>query len=203
MKKILLHSCCGPCSIYPVAELRKQGFIVTSFFYNHNIHPFKEFRRRLNTVEEFAKREKIKFIAERNYLMRQFLQDAVFNENKRCNKCYYRRLEETARYASENNFESFTTTLLYSKYQNHSVIVSQCQKLATKYGLEFYYSDFREGWQEGIDQSIAQDMYRQPYCGCIYSEQERYDKRFRKSQLKEEIDNGTDDSACHKQSKQS
>lgn len=197
MKKILLHSCCGPCSTYPVSQLKKQGFVITSYFYNHNIHPFKEFRRRLNTAEAHAKQERIKFVVERNYLMKEFLRDAVFNEDKRCVKCYYHRLNETAKYASENGFEYFTSTLLYSKYQNHALITAQCEKLASEYGIKFYYEDFRDGWQAGIDESIAQDMYRQPYCGCIYSEQERYDKRFRKSQVKEETNNDTHDSASN------
>jgi predicted adenine nucleotide alpha hydrolase (AANH) superfamily ATPase len=76
--------------------------------------------------------------------------------------------------------DAFSTTLLYSRYQNQKLIRSQAEKLAKQYGIPFYYQDFRKGWQQGIDMAKEMDLYRQPYCGCIYSEQERYDKKFRK-----------------------
>lgn len=184
MKKLLLHCCCGPCAVYPVSELKKQGYQVTAFFYNHNIHPFKEFRRRLNTLEDYAKEIQMQAIIHREYEMKEFLRDAVFNEESRCLPCYTYRMNKTAEVAQEKGFDAFTSTLLYSKYQKHEVIASLGRKLAKEHDIEFYYEDFRHGWQLGIDESIARDMYRQPYCGCIYSEQERYDKRFRKKKGK-------------------
>ncbi len=178
--KILLHTCCGPCSVYPVSLLRREGIDVAGYFFNPNIHPFKEFRRRIVALEELATRENFTVEFERDYGLRQFLRQVVFHEEKRCAVCYKMRLEATARKAAEMKVDAFSTTLLYSRYQNHELICSQSERLAEKYGVAFYYRDFREGWQQGIDKSIEMGLYRQPYCGCIYSEQERYDNRWKK-----------------------
>lgn len=179
MKKLLLHSCCGPCTAYPISQL-KNKLDITVFFYNHNIHPFKEFKKRLNTLESYLKDINIPLVACRDYGLKKFIRDAAFNEEKRCTFCYRVRLKECALYAKDNGFEAFSSTLLYSRYQNHELIIKYGEEYAEEFGLEFFYSDFRLGWQAGIDESIARNMYRQSYCGCIYSEQERYDKRFRK-----------------------
>jgi len=181
---ILLHSCCGPCTIYPLSILKSKNHDVTAYFNNPNIHPYKEFRRRLNTLKEYAKSEDFRLISEDQYGLTEFLQKVVFKEKSRCPVCYEMRLEKTAQYAAENEFDGFTTTLLYSRYQNHELIIDKCEKLAQTYSLQFIYEDFRVGWQQGIDLSIEKDMYRQPYCGCIYSEQERYDKSLRKKKSK-------------------
>jgi len=178
-KTVLLHVCCGPCSIYPVSVLREQGFEITGHFYNPNIHPYKEFKRRLATLKTYAAHEKLPLIVDNNYGLTGFLQKVVFNEQRRCSICYDSRLETIARTAAEKDFDSFSTTLLYSKYQNHKLIINTAEKYAEKYGVSFTYQDFRVGWQEGIDKSVEEGMYRQPYCGCIYSEQERYDKSLR------------------------
>ena len=182
--KILLHSCCGPCTIYPLSALRASNHEVTAYFNNPNIHPYKEFKRRLNTLKEYAITEKLPLISDDNYGLTEFLQQVVFKEKVRCPICYEMRLEKTALFAAENNFDGFTTTLLYSRYQNHDLIADRCTKLAEQFSLKFIYEDYRVGWQEGIDLSIEKDMYRQPYCGCIYSEQERYDKSLRKKKVK-------------------
>lgn len=177
---ILLHVCCAPCTIYPLRVLRAQGHVVTGYFFNPNIHPFTEFRRRLETLREFASQEDLPLIAEEKYGLTDYLRQVVFQEDRRCAICYTMRLEQTARFAAENGSEAFTTTLLYSRYQNHGLIRQTGEEIARKYGVAFHYEDFRRGWQEGIDRSIAQGLYRQPYCGCIYSEQERYDRKMRK-----------------------
>jgi len=85
------------------------------------------------------------------------------------------RLTAVAQRAQETGADAFTSTLLYSRYQNHAALKSLGERLAKEYGVSFYYRDFREGWQEGIEISIEMGLYRQPYCGCIYSEEERYD----------------------------
>ncbi len=180
MNNLLLHACCGPCTVYPVTLLRNDGFDVTAYAYNPNIHPYREFKKRLTTLKTYAGNISLPILGDSKYGLTEFIRKVAFNEKERCEICYITRLEETARMASENHFDSFTTTLLYSKYQNHSLIKKICDSLAEKYDITFLYHDFREGWQEGIDSSIALDMYRQPYCGCIYSEQERYDKSLRK-----------------------
>ena len=177
---ILLHACCGPCTIYPLSVLRTQNHDVTAYFNNPNIHPFKEFKRRLNTLKDYAVAENLPLVTEEEYGLTEFLQKVVFKEQARCPICYQMRLEKTAEYAAEHGYDAFTTTLLYSRYQNHEQLKKSCVTLAQHYSLKFVYEDFRLGWQQGIDLSIEKEMYRQPYCGCIYSEQERYDKSLRK-----------------------
>ena len=177
--KLLLHICCGPCAVYPLTFLREKDYSITAFFYNPNIHPFKEFRRRLVTADEYLRKQHIPAIIDKKYGLKYFLRSVVHNEGKRCNFCYSDRLEKTVQTAKENNFDAFTSTLLYSKYQNHKKIIKICKNLEEHYSIPFFYHDFREGWQQGIDISKQLSLYRQPYCGCIYSEWERYDKSLR------------------------
>lgn len=179
--KTLLHICCGPCALYPLRVLEESGHSVTGYFYNPNIHPYKEFRRRLNSLTEFAEKSGLVLHTDKEYGLTSFLQKIVFNERQRCQICYKIRLRKTVKFAKGNGFDSFTTTLLYSRYQKHEQIEEICKNLSREFELDFIYRDFRIGWQEGIDESISLELYRQPYCGCIYSEQERYDKKFKKT----------------------
>lgn len=182
--KILLHTCCGPCLIYPHKILQDQGHEVTGFFYNPNIHPYREYKRRLDSLKNLSQLDNISLEVVRDYNLNDYFQRIVFGENNRCHACYSFRLEKSVLFAVENNFTGFSSTLLYSRYQKHSLIANICQDLAKKYSIEFFYNDFREGWQYGIDASISKDLYRQPYCGCIYSEQERFDNRYKKKMKK-------------------
>ncbi len=182
--KLLLHVCCGPCSFYPISVIRGNGISFSAYFYNPNIHPYKEFRRRINALSMVSEYLKFDLILEKDYGLSEFLRRVVFNENKRCEICYDLRLSRCVEFALENGFDAFSTTLLYSRYQKHDLIIDKCKRLEDKFKIEFYYRDFREGWQFGIDQSKNLDIYRQPYCGCIYSEQEAYDKKFRKKSHK-------------------
>jgi len=160
--------------------LRDEGNTPQGFFFNPNIHPFKEFRRRLETLEDLASKTGIVVEFEEQYGMREFLRAVVFEEEKRCKTCYAMRLEATAIRAKETGADAFSSTLLYSRYQNHNLIREVGDKMAEKHNISFYYRDFREGWQTGIDMAVEYGLYRQPYCGCIYSEQERYDKKLKK-----------------------
>jgi len=178
--KILMHLCCGPCTAYPLTALRTKGHEVRGYFFNPNIHPFREFKRRLAAVEVLAARRDLPVEYHRDYGLRDYLRQVVFHEDQRCALCYRMRLEPTAVRAKETGAEAFTTTLLYSRYQQHALIRRLAEELADRHGVAFYYEDFREGWQAGIDQAIEMDLYRQAYCGCIYSEQERYDKKWRR-----------------------
>lgn len=184
---LLLHMCCGPCSCYPVKVLREQGIEPTGYFFNPNIHPYKEWDMRLKAAEEFAARSEMKIITDKHYLLRDFLRRALAAEqaeNGRCRMCYTWRLEETARYAAENGFDAFTSTLFYSIYQQHELMKETAEHFAKVYGVKFHYEDFRPGWQEGIDMSVELGLYRQPYCGCIFSEEERYSRELRKARKK-------------------
>lgn len=178
--KILLHVCCGPCTVYPLQTLRQGGHAVIGYFHNPNIHPFREFKKRLGGVVELSQRTGLTVEYDRGYGLRQFLQTVVFHEAGRCALCYRLRLEATARMAKQLGMEAFSSTLLYSRYQNHELLRTIGEQLAEQYEIPFFYLDFRVGWQEGIDQSIAMELYRQAYCGCIYSEEERYDPRWRR-----------------------
>ena len=182
---LLLHVCCGPCSIYPLSRLRQQHIEVTGYFYNPNIHPYREFRRRLASLRDFAEEMAFQVEIETEYGLTKYLRQVVFHEKERCPICYAMRMEKTAEQAVKIGADTFSTTLLYSRYQNHEAIIRIGKTMAEKHGIGFHYEDFREGWQEGIDKSIGMDLYRQPYCGCIYSEQERYDKKLQKKLRKE------------------
>lgn len=186
--KLLLHMCCGPCSCYPVKVLRERGIEPAGYFFNPNIHPYVEWDNRLKTAKEFAEKAGMEFYADENYRLREFLKKALPAEtipNGRCTMCYTWRLEEAARYAAAHGYEAFSSTLFYSIYQQHDLMKQTAEHFAEKYGVAFYYEDFRPGWQEGIDISKKMELYRQPYCGCIFSEEERYSKAVRKQRRKE------------------
>ena len=172
--KILLHICCGPCALFPLRKLRTAGHDVTGFFYNHNIHPYQEYSRRLNTVREMAEQEALPMIVRDEYDLTGFLANVAAAPEQRCSYCYASRLNATAATASELGFEAISASLLYSRHQRHDEIRVLGEQAGKKNGLMFFYEDFRPGWQEGIRISKELGLYRQQYCGCIYSEMERY-----------------------------
>lgn len=174
---VLLHVCCANCAIHPLRLLREDRHTVTGYFYNHNIHPYQEYRRRLDTAREYTAAVDLPLIVNDDYALETFLARVAQDPGGRCNYCYQSRLQLTARHAAEHGYEAFTTTLLYSRYQNHELIRRSGQELAKEYGIDFLYADFRSGWQEGIRESKTMGLYRQQYCGCIYSEKERYHPR--------------------------
>lgn len=181
--KILLHICCGPCAVYPVEALRGAGHRVEGFFYNPNIHPYQEFLRRTATLEDYARQAELTVIWDRNYDLEEFLRLVVFREEERCRFCYRLRLGKAARAAREGGFEAFTSTLLYSRYQQHDLIRAMGGEAAAEAGVAFYYEDFRGGWQEGVAKSKELGLYRQPYCGCIFSERDRYARKWRREEV--------------------
>lgn len=128
----------------------------------------------MQSAQQFCKEDNIPLILKDEYNLDEFLRKAAFRENDRCRMCYFDRLKYTAIIARKGNFDFFTTTLLYSKFQKHELIKEIGESLAKEYGVEFYYEDFREYWKEGIELSKEREMYRQQYCGCIYSERDRY-----------------------------
>jgi epoxyqueuosine reductase len=172
--KILLHICCAPCTIYPLRILRGEENEVCGLFYNPNIHPYQEYRRRLDTLMPYAGHEGLSVIREEVYPLEEFLRQIAFREEERCRYCYHLRLSHAARIAKKGVFDAFTTTLLYSRFQKHDLIREVAEIVSGTYGIPFLYRDFREGWIEGVRISKEIGMYRQPYCGCLYSEKERY-----------------------------
>ncbi|HEY6837629.1 MAG TPA: epoxyqueuosine reductase QueH [Geobacteraceae bacterium] len=172
--RVLLHICCAPCAIYPLQELRSQGKDVTGFFFNHNIHPYQEYLRRLETVRAYADKVTLPMVVREEYLLEEFLANVAATPDARCPYCYASRLEEAAKEAARGGFDAFSSTLLYSRHQRHDLIRETGEQLGAKYGVRFHYDDYRRGWQEGIRISKELGLYRQQYCGCIYSEKERY-----------------------------
>ncbi len=144
------------------------------FFYRHNIHPFTECMKREDALRKYSDDIGLNMIWQKGYELEKFIQSVVFREEHRCRYCYHARLKAAAMVAKKGKFDAFSTTLLYSKFQNHSLIRETGEALGKKYGVGFYYEDFREGWKVGIEQSKAMGMYRQQYCGCIYSEKDRF-----------------------------
>ena len=175
--KILLHMCCANCALYPFQKLKKEGHEVFGFFYNPNIQPYQEYIKRREAVKKIEDLLEIRMIYQDRYELEEFLRKVVFREAERCRICYYLRLMATARIARKGKFKAFTSTLLGSKHQNHNLIKEIGLAAGKESGIAFYYSDFREGWAQGREMSKKLGLYRQQYCGCIYSEKERYFKK--------------------------
>ena len=149
---------------------------VMGFFYRHNIHPYSECLKREETLTAYATDIALRVIYQEGYDLEGFLQNVVFREKERCRYCYHDRLRSTALIAKRGKFDYFTSTLLYSKHPQHETIKSIGEAVGKSVGVPFYYHDFRIGWKEGIEISKRLGMYRQQYCGCIYSEKERFYK---------------------------
>jgi len=177
--KILLHICCAPCAIYPFRKLVGDGYEVTGFLYNPNIHPYTEYLNRLNSVKllEQLYGWEIEYLDQ--YELERFLKAVSDNPEYgiRCRQCYRIRLQRTAKFAKSKGFEVFTTTLSVSSHQDHDLIREQGETAALKYGVEFQYQDFTSGYREAHSEAREKGLYMQKYCGCIYSERGRYDKK--------------------------
>lgn len=179
--KLLLHTCCAPCSVYCIDSLRKEGIEPTVYWFNPNIHPYIEYKTRKETLESYTKSINVEAIFEENYGLREFCKNVVNDLENRCiDYCYPVRLEQTAKFAKENGYDSFSTTLLVSPYQNHEALIQVGNEMAKKYGVKFVYRDFRVGFREGQAKARELGLYMQKYCGCIFSEEDRYLKRKKK-----------------------
>lgn len=176
--KLLLHSCCAPCSSYTL-EYLSQYFEITVLYYNPNISPYDEFEKRFSEqkrlIEALPSKHKITLI-KGDYRYEEFEQIAKGYENiaeggERCFRCYRLRLEKTARLAKEQGFDYFCTTLSISPLKNSQRINEIGYELAEKYGVDWLPSDFKkcEGYKRSIQLSKEYDLYRQNFCGCIYS----------------------------------
>lgn len=180
--KLLIHSCCGPCSSYCLALL-DQYFDITVFYYNPNIYPPEEYHTRaeeqLRFIEEYPFKNPVKFIegkydTEKFYSMAKGMED-VTEGGKRCFKCYRLRLEECAAYARKMGFDFFTSTLSISPLKNAQKLNEIGEELSREYGVRYLFSDFKkkEGYKKSTEISREYNMYRQYYCGCVFSKRER------------------------------
>ena len=171
--KLLLHTCCAPCSVYCIKKLRSEDIEPTLYWYNPNIHPYAEYKARRNCLREYSKTVKVDLVEDDAYGLDEFVCNTYDKIATRCQEyCYPKRLRQAFEFAKDNDFDAITTTLLYSIYQQHDFIKELMQNLSNEYGIEFVYRDFREGWQEGQDEARRIGLYMQKYCGCVFSEEE-------------------------------
>ena len=176
MTSVLLHCCCGPCATYTARNLQDEGREVTTLWYNPNIHPFTEHQKRLEAMQTLAHEWAFPLIVTEGYEMLDYLRAVTGHEGNRCTDCYRMRLDRTAQIAREKGIDSFTTTLLVSPYQSHELIRKVGNEAAKANGVEFLFRDFTDGFRESHQMAKELDLYLQKYCGCIYSEWERYAK---------------------------
>jgi epoxyqueuosine reductase len=176
MTSILLHSCCGPCAVYIVKWLRERDFEVGACWYNPNVHPFTEHQKRLESMQLLAEKLRFPLIAVEGYDLVDYFRAVVGHEGKRCPDCYRLRLQKTAQIAREKGYDTFTTTLLISPYQGQEQLKEIGEEAGRQNGVKFFYQDFRSGFRDSHKMSKEFDLYHQKYCGCIYSEWERYGK---------------------------
>ena len=173
--KLLLHTCCAPCSVYCIKSLREEEIEPTVYWFNPNIHPYMEYKARRDTLKEYTGSIGVEAIFEENYGLKEFCKNVIDDLENRCAKyCYRVRLEQTAKFAKQNGYDAFTTTLLVSPYQNHELLVEVAEEMAQKYDVKFLYRDFRPGFREGQAEARALGLYMQKYCGCVFSEEDRY-----------------------------
>lgn len=184
MERVLLHCCCAPCSLSCIAPLRAEGLEPVAFWYNPNIHPWKEYEARRDCLIRYATAIGMEIRVQEDYGLREFVKAAAGDIGSRCARCYGRRLDETARYAAEAGFAAFTSTLLASTYQNHEAIAQAARQAAQRYGAAFLYRDFRPYFRDGNQRARELGFYMQKYCGCIFSEEERYQKKIQRDREK-------------------
>ncbi len=175
--KLLMHMCCAPCSVYPTEVLQNEGIDVEGLYYNPNIHPIDEFQRRKENVEMFSRIKNVPVT-----YFEDFMQDKWESfkglDDDRCNMCYSIRLDKAASFAAQNKYDAFTMSLLVSPYQKHELIKELGEKFSQKYGVDFYYRDFRPGFRQGQQGAREMGLYRQKFCGCIVSFNEsKYTKK--------------------------
>ena len=175
--KILLHACCAPCLVVPYDDLSNQGHEVTAFFFNPNIHPYSENLRRLDAFLSYTETNQIRVINDESGVeMDDWFREIVFRETQRCKVCFNFRINLVARLAEAKGFDAFSTTLLYSRFQKHELLKETCEVISERHRIPFKYHDWRTGWNEGVKKYRKLGLYRQKYCGCVYSEKERAKK---------------------------
>ena len=163
-----------------VQGLRAEGIEPTAYWHNPNIHPLTEYRARRDALRAYADSIGIALIEDDTYGLRPFVRAVAADIDGRCAYCYETRMDAAARYAAAHGFTHISTTLFYSPYQNHELLKQIAQRAAHKHGVELLYRDFRPQFREGQRQARELGLYMQKYCGCVFSEEERYTKTKRK-----------------------
>ncbi|HNU90431.1 MAG TPA: epoxyqueuosine reductase QueH [Spirochaetota bacterium] len=176
--KLLLHTCCAPCAAH-VYEVLDRDFNVSAYFYNPNIAPFGEYERRLGELVSYSERRKFPLFVglydARDWTM--FVKPYRFEgeRSERCMRCFLYRLDRTFRYARDNSFDAVASVMSISPHKNAEMINDAGRRLKKQYGLGFIEADFKknDGFRQSVEISRRQGFYRQTYCGCVYSNQER------------------------------
>lgn len=172
--RVLIHICCAPCLAGPLESLRAQGHSVEGLFHNPNIHPLLEFRRRVKALRVFLEADPLAVDIDEEYGLEAFLREVGPLEPGRCSRCYALRLGRTAHAAAGRGFDAFTTTLLVSESQKHDAVRRAGEQAGAEAGVRFLYQDFRPLLERSADTAKKRHLYRQPYCGCVFSEAERF-----------------------------
>jgi len=172
--KLLIHSCCAHCAAYTVNYWREQGYEASALWYNPNIHPYTEHQHRLEAMQSLAKELRLSLIAASGYDIVDYFRGVVGHEPERCQHCFKLRLSKTAETAKKMGFGAFTTTLLISPQQKHELIKEIGNEVSGEKGVDFLYADLRKRYSDSRHMTKPLNLYRQQYCGCVYSEWERY-----------------------------
>jgi len=171
---VLLHCCCTHCAAYTVDYWRGQGYEVSALWYNPNIHPYTEHRHRLEAMKSLAQEVSLPLTVTEGYGIIDYFRQVTGHESQRCQYCFRLRLLKTAETAHRMGFKAFTTTLLISPHQKHDLLRDIGNELAEKKGIDFLYADLRKRYSDSRHLTKGLNLYRQQYCGCVYSEWERY-----------------------------
>ena len=174
MKSALIHVCCAHCAAYPVEHWRQQGYAVSALWYNPNIHPYQEHQHRLTSMEALAREMDFPLQVIDGYDFIEYFRRVAGHEDERCRYCYELRLDRTAEIARQRGEDAFTSTLLISHQQQHEAIRQAGERAAEKEGVKFLYADLRKRYSDSRHLTKPLSLYRQQYCGCVYSEWERY-----------------------------
>ncbi|MFC1903799.1 epoxyqueuosine reductase QueH [Chloroflexota bacterium] len=174
MKSVLIHCCCAHCAAYTIEHWREQGYDASALWYNPNIHPYTEHQNRLEAMKSLAQEMNFPLVVTDGYDMMAYFRQVAGHEAERCQYCFRLRLSKTAEMAHQMNSGAFTTTLLISPQQKHELLREIGNELAEEKGIEFLYADLRKRYSDSRHRTKGLNLYRQQYCGCIYSEWERY-----------------------------
>lgn len=189
MRPVLLHVCCGPCAAGVVPLLRAEGLDPHGFFANPNIHPSREWIERLHGAEQYAGVEHLPLDVEPTYGVRRFVTEiGALDRPERCERCFAMRMELAAGQALRSGIACFTTTLLVSPYQDRELLCEVGKRVGKRLGVEFLALDCRSGFREGQERARELGLYRQSYCGCVFSEEERYREHLARERARWESD---------------
>jgi len=179
--RLLLHTCCLPCAIYPIDLAEQEKIAVTGFFYNPNIHPQVELLKRHAEYDRYFKSKNLESLfpeqSEHDFFKKI---SGIEASNFRCISCWRIRLGRTVTFAKENGYDAFSTTLLGSPYQDHETIKNISEELSKVFNIKFHYRDFRKGFNNAHKVARSSGIYCQNYCGCIFSIIEREERKLKK-----------------------